>query len=277
MLLAPIIVGCMLAGCTIEGAADGLPSGSGGGGGGDETNPCPSGMVYLPQNRVHLGEWDVGLLETYAGTVIPDEFYSTDPFCIATFPMPGAEGAAWPTDGLSLDQLPDVEAALDTYGRRLCTVPELLLASAGEDNWRHPYDPEERSSTVCEPDDFNPSPLGAYQACESPMGVRDFEVRSTWALLDELTLASLDEVWGGTIPGDAVYAVWGGTSRADTYYAPSNFGVHFHGAGEDPYTDDALRVCADPGGSTQDQDAAWSASMQDFIDAGSFAAWLALH
>lgn len=267
----------MFLACTGEGDSVLQQSSSGDGGGEDSSSPCPSDMIYLPQNRVGLGEWEIENLETYAGTIIPEDSYHTDPLCIARFPMPGVEGAPWPLDGLSQAQLPALESALASYGRRLCTVPELLLAAAGEENWRHPYDPEERSSEYCETDDFNPEPIGTFEACESPMGLRDVEVRSTWALLDELTVTALQEFWGEELPGGAVYAVWGGTSRDDTYYAPSNFGIHSHGQDEDPYTDDALRVCADPGVPTDEDAAAWQSSVQDFIDGETFEAWLALH
>lgn len=274
IVVAGLLSAGLAAGCGDQ-QDDRLHQGSGGGDGGGEASPCPAGMIYMTQNRVELGEWELDLLETYTGNVIPEQSTSTDPACVARFPMPGIEGADWPLDGLSLDQLPAVEEALALYGRRLCTVPELLLGAAGEENWRHPYDPEERAADRCDPDDFNPQPLGTYSACESPMGLRDVEVRSTWALLDEQTRDALADVWGDTIPGDGVYAVWGGTSRADTYYAPSNFGVHFHGEGEDPYTDDALRVCADPGVPTAEQDEAWAQAMQALIEVGSFAEWLA--
>ncbi len=260
------------------GSPDDSPFGSntGGGGGasgGDGSNPCPTGFVYVEADSTGLGEWDLDLLGQYEGNVVPYDSYDTAPFCIAKFPAPGTEGAAWPLDGLSIAQLPAVEQELDASARRLCTVPELLRASSGHDDWRHPYDAEDRGS-VCEPDDANPSAIGTFSSCESPEGVRDFEVRSTWALLDDVTAAVLRDFWGDTLDGGGVYVAWGGTSRDDTYYAPSNFGVHMHGEDEDPYTDDGLRICLDPGVPTSDDDAIFADSMAALSAAGSFADWL---
>ncbi len=251
-----------------------LPSPGSGGGGGGTTNPCPTGMTYVPNARTDLGEWDVERLEQYLGNVIADEPFDTDPYCIDTYPAPNRLGSAWPTDGLSMSQLEPLEALLDAHARRLCTVPELMLAAAGPDNWRHPYDAEDRVEGMCEPDDMNPQTLGFYPNCESPMGVHDFEVRSAWAVVDEITRDQLVDFWGENLPGDGVYAAWGGTSRPETYYAPTNFGIHLHGEDDDPYTDDGLRVCADPGIPTDEQDTAWAQEMTALADAGSFAAWL---
>lgn len=249
-------------------AGDGGTNGDGG------ANPCPAGFIYVEADTAGLGEWDVELLDQYEGNVIPYDSYDTDPFCIAKFPAPGIEGGAWPVDGLSISQLPSVELELQASARRLCTVPELLRAAAGHDDWRHPYDPEERRS-VCDPDDGNPSPIGTFPSCTSPEGVRDFEVRSTWAGLDDQTAEVLREFWGDDLDGGGTWVAWGGTSRTDTYYAPSNFGVHLHGADEDPYTDDGLRICTDPGIPTSDDDARFADSMTRLAEVGSFAEWLA--
>lgn len=248
-------------------------AGGGGGDGGAVDARCPSGMVEIVQDRAELGEWEITVLEAFPGTVIPEQPYDLDAYCIAIFPLPGSEGQAWPSDGLSVDQLPDVEAVLDEHGRRLCSVGELLYAAATEDNWRHPYDREERQE-VCDPDDFNPSPLGTFPGCASPLGVRDLEVRSSWATMDSATTSAVENEYELGLPGGGIYASWGGTSRDDTYYAPSNFGIHFHEAGDEMYIDDAVRICAEPGQVDSDQESAWSQQMAALVDAGSFALWL---
>jgi len=251
-----------------------LASGAGGGGGSAST-ACPSGMTEVLQNRVTLGESDLAMVEAYPGTVILPNEYVTSTFCVGTFPLPGSSGQAWPSDGLSVAQLPPLESLLAEHGRRLCTVPELLLAAAGPENWRFPTDADQHVDGACEPDEFNPQPLGTYSNCESPTGVRDLGVRSSWALLDALTADSLAESYPAGFPGGGDYAAWGGTSSQDTTFAPSNFGVHFQGAEEDPYLNNGLRVCADPDQVDAQVESGWSDQVEALVQTGTFADWLA--
>ena len=257
--------------CGDDGPA--FPSG-GGGDGGTSSARCPDGMIEVLQDRAALGEWDQAVQEAYPGTVLWEAQYDLDAYCVGEYPLPGFAGLDWPQDGLSVDQLPAVEALLGDHGRRLCTVGELLYAAASEANWRHPYDPEQRVEGTCDGDDQNPSPLGSFPGCESPLGLRDLEVRSSWALLDDTSRAGLESMYPAGFPDGGTYAAWGGTSLGETYYAPSNFGVHFHGEGEEAYINNGLRVCADVDQVDPDVEEAWSAQVSLLIDAGSFAGWL---
>ncbi|MGB0637702.1 MAG: hypothetical protein ACPGTU_00115, partial [Myxococcota bacterium] len=102
----------------------------------------------------------------------------------------------------------------------------------------------------------------------------DFQVRSTWGVLDEQTIQALDgteQVEG--FPEPFTYAVWGGTSRTDTFYAPNNYGFHTHAVdAEDRYQDDGFRVCAGPDAPTTAQDLAYDRWLSDALLAGSFEA-----
>lgn len=250
-----------------------LASGNGGGGG-ETTARCPDGMIEVAQDRASLGEWELSVEESYVGTVLTEQDYDLDAWCIGEYPLPGFQGQAWPSDGLSVAQLTAVEARLSEHGRRLCTVGELLYAAAGQDNWRHPYDAAERVEGTCDPDDLNPQPLGTYGGCVSPLGLRDLEVRSSWAVLDDTSRQGLEGNYENGFPGGGTWVAWGGTSAADTYYAPSNFGVHFHEEDEEAYTNNGLRICAEVGQVDEDEEAAWSTQVADLLEAGSFAAWL---
>jgi len=160
-----------------------------------------------------------------------------------------------------LDDLPKLDRALVPTGRRLCRVEELLLASAGPDNWRYPYHPEERSPDACDPNDPSPDPFGSFVGCSSPLGVRDFLVRSSWARSSG----------GGA--SDAEFVVVGGLVREDTVYAATNFGVHEH-LRTDPrnFEDDGVRLCRDPGQVDAAREAAWSDFLTRAVAAGSFEA-----
>lgn len=253
---------------------DGPDFPSGGGGDGGTSERCPEGMIEVAEVQADLGEWDEGVLADYPGTVLPQASYDLGAYCIGTYPLPGFAGQAWPQDGLAVDQLPAVEDLLGQHGRRLCTVGELLHAAAGPENWRHPYDPEQRQEGVCDPDDQNPSLLGAYSGCESPLGLRDLEVRSSWALLDTVSRAGLEEHYPAGFPGDGTYVAWGGTSSPDTFYAPSNFGLHFHGEDEDAYVNNGLRICSEVDQVDDAQEQAWQDQLELLLDFGTFAGWL---
>ena len=166
---------------------DSLDRGSGGGD--PSSDACPSGMVEVAAAELALGEWDAALVESFPGTALAIDDYPVQGFCVDAYMFPGIRGWDWPLDGLTQSQMSLLEAQLATHGRRLCSVAEILLASAGTENWRHPYDAEARQDGVCDPDDLNPSPIGTFPNCQSPLGVYDFEVRSTWARLDAVSAA----------------------------------------------------------------------------------------
>jgi hypothetical protein len=158
-------------------------------------------------------------------------------FWMDRFPFPGVEGASWFDDGLNQAGVVAMASLLAPFGRRPCTVSELLYAAAGPDNHRHPYGDGSFDPDACEPDDQSPQDLGSHPDCESALGLMDFQVRSTWA--------TLDAPMAGHMEASGSHAIWGGTSRADTFYAPNNFGFHQHGSEEEPYLDDGFRLCAD--------------------------------
>lgn len=236
-------------------------------------------MIAVEGGWFHLGEDDKGLLERYAAHhQLGKRWLRVRPFCVAEYPFPNRAGVPWPADGLRIDQLPAVEARVEPFGRRLCTVDELLLVGAGPDNWRHPHDPARRLPGRCEPYDLAEGMvLGAYAGCVNAQGVHDLGVRSSWARINDPAIArDLRAGWltdrGPSVPlPDLPYAVWGGTARDDTFYAPGNFGIHTHGI-EGPFVDDGLRLCATPRPSWRDD--GWSTEVDAFIEHSRFDAWL---
>lgn len=250
------------------------PIGSGGGNGGTQSDRCPIGMIEVAATTVDLGETDAEMLETYFGTALPLQSYTLGEYCIGTFPLPGFAGQEWMTDGLAVHQLAQVEEILAAHNRRLCSTAELLYGAAGPENWRHPYDAQNADDTACDSDSQNPSPLGTFPNCESPLGLRDFEVRSSWSVLDEVTAEGLYEAWPTNFPGGGRYAAYGATADVDTYYAPNNFSVHFHDAEEDAYTNNGLRVCADVDMVDSAVEEAWTETISTLRDVQRFAVWL---
>lgn len=242
-----------------------------------QIGPCPPGMIHVEGGTFDLGEWDPEQAIGYNNDgIIMLSTFDADGFCVDEYPFPGSVGEPWPWDGLSVEDAMVFEALVTPYGRRLCGMVELMLAGAGPENWRFPYDPEERISGMCEPDDFDPGPLGNYPTCVSPLGVHDFMVRSTWGRLhsDELREACGEAYLGGVedLPGGGDFAVWGGTSRPDTWYASTNFGIHFHFLGAGSHSDDGVRTCATPG--TPHDTAAWNDLLDEFRESYSFATLL---
>ena len=272
-----------LAGCAPEdeggfgvGGSDGEEPGTGPA----TSGSCPSGMVQISfeEGAVVLGEWDPNRLSDPQGEAyqyaLSEEEYSGSAYCIDEYPFPGQD-EEWAVEALYYEQLPSLEQRLAAGGRRLCTVTELMLAAAGPENWRFSTDPEQRIAGDCDPDDMSPDPIGSHSRCRSPLGVHDFNVRSSWARIGESERPVLE----GLIPEELLpYAVYGGTSRSDTFYAPTNFGLHFHDEGlmeGGGYKDDDLRTCADPETSTPEREAAWEEARAEFIEQGSsYRAWL---
>jgi len=248
--------------------------------GGDDTSDtasapgdCPAGMIEIDTATLTLGEWADAAQEQYAGLVIPQDTFSVGAFCVDTFPLPGVEGAQWPTDGLGYEQARSLDQQIAAFGRRACTVTELTVAAAGPDNWRYPYDKNDFDASLCD-DGANPMALGVKPDCTSPFGVHDFQVRSSWARLDQQALDAVSPGMSQPPPGDGDYAVWGGSSAQDTFYAPSNFGLHFYGPDDDAYLTDGFRACAPIGVPTEEEEAAWADWQATFELAGSFEAVL---
>jgi len=147
----------------------------------DPSLTCPATMLLITGGEFLLGEGeDAEFTPPEPGAVIYEANFDIASFCVDPLPFPGRAGAPWPSAGLSAARAEGLDSRLATFGRRLCTISELLLASAGPENWRYPYDPEDWSEGLCDPDDLTPDPLGSYEDCTSPLGVSDFQVRSTW-------------------------------------------------------------------------------------------------
>ena len=260
---------------------------------------CPTGMIGVPEGTWTLGEGDPDWLlpspnnsweSEYPGldllalTTIPLSTHTIPAFCMDRFPFPGIEGENWPVDGLNFDTVRELDLALDVFGRRACTLSELLLAGAGPNNWRFPYDPGEPISGICEEDDFAPGPIGRMPGCVSPLGFRDMLVRSVWARLDPAMGAVLAPQgmpiyppWdGASFAGSQPYAVYGGTSRQGTFYCSTNFGVHSHPDSVELFLDDGFRACANPGLPDPSVEAAWQDFLADFLLVGSYQDWLGL-
>jgi len=236
-----------------------------------------SELVGIGAATLILGESDLLIINRFGGdgsedqTIIPEATFDLEAFWIDRYPFPGLEGEDWFVDGLNHEMAAQLDAWLVDYGRRACTVTELLYAAAGPDNHRYPYGDGSFDISACDPDDSNPQPLGTYNRCESALGIRDFQVRSSWGRLDAQIIAVMqDTPQAAGFPGDYTHAVWGGTSRSDTFYAPNNYGFHLHDLLEDPYQDDGFRVCAGPEAPTAEQDAAYSYWLEDLIRAGSY-------
>ena len=243
---------------------------------GDDTDDlrgdCPVGMVEIPALSGQLGEGDPVLQDQYAGQQVNLTNIELDAFCIDRFPFPG-EGHEWTTDPLDWDRVDAFSAVAEAHGRRLCTVAELMHAAAGSENWRYPYDRLEFRDGKCEPGDLTPTaPIGSFEDCESPYGVRDFLVRSTWAILDDQSGEDIRAFYytdtGLLIPGGGYYAVWGGSAIQDTFYAPNNYGLHFYGPGDPGYVNESVRTCASVGSGSASADAAWQDVVDSFVASG---------
>ena len=281
----PLALAILLSGCGEE-----LKTGSAGSDdgetaeitGGDDSPPpnCPVGMIELDAINVSLGEADPARIEAYQGQILAARGYNLEAYCIDQLPFPGKRGAPWPTDELDWQTVEDFAALAEAHGRRLCTVAELLYAAAGPNNWRYPYDPTSHIEGHCDPSDVTPTEnLAGYATCTSPLGVRDFMVRSTWAVLDEQSGEDLRAFYettdGGTlIPGGGVYAVWGGSASQSTFYAPDNFGMHFYGPDDPGYINESVRTCAPVGVPPEETDAAWEALQDQFAADPRWAAFL---
>ena len=238
---------------------------------------CPDGMLQVDGRHIVAGEWDEDEIDFYAPNIIPQATWEVADFCMDTYPWPGIEGDGWMPDGLNWDPVVELEALLDQVGLRMCTVGELLYGAAGPDNWRYPYESSDFEEDKCDPEDHTPLVMGTYPDCVSSTGFRDFGIRSAWARLDE---QALEVLVGGDIEalpeGDGSYGIYGGTSRQDTYHAPSNFGMHYYGPGNQPYVTDDIRVCSDISEDVPDEQAERKilALREAFLSQGSYAAML---
>ena len=245
---------------------------------GEATDLVTPGLVPIEGGRYFLGEWDELVIVNFDGngedaqTIIPEASIQVDGFWIDRYPFPGIPGDDWFVDGLNLPLVVALDSWLQEYGRRACTISELLLAGAGPDNHRYPYGSGIYDPNACDGDDANPEPIGSFPDCVSSTGVRDFQVRSTWGALDREIVSIMKETpQAEGFPGDHEYAVWGGTSRTDTFYAPNNFGFHLHGPDDVAYQDDGFRVCAGPNPPSEAQDTAYALWLDNVRSAGSFA------
>jgi hypothetical protein len=235
---------------------------------------CPPDFIEIDGGSVELGETDAKQLAQYGpNDLIAQHLLDLKGYCIARWPAPGVRGASWPDDGLSASVVELLEEEIARFGVRLCSVSELLFASAGPDNARLPSTAHgSKAAAGCETNDQSPRPLGSFPDCASVFGVEDFRVRSSWARLDAQMAAALSAQREALTPAAGGLAIWGGTPRPDTYYAPNNFGVHFHGDDPAAYLDDSVRFCADPGLMSSPQAAAYTAWVAVFAAAPRYAA-----
>ncbi len=209
---------------------------------------CPPGFIFVAGDSFELGEWELERYQKWVPDyVLQRATVELEPYCMARYPFPGRKGAPWPRDGLDLDILPELERQLETMGRRSCSVLELILGAAGPQNYRYPSEREQRTEGVCDPSDAEPSPLGSFADCLSPLGFHDFLARASWARIDERSRAVLTAQGAQHQAGfDADYLVAGGMERQNTIQAPTNFGIHLHQRDEPAFLDDGIRLCADP-------------------------------
>ena len=151
-------------------------------------------------------------------------------------------------------------------------MAELLYAGSGTENFRYPYGDGSYDYSACDSDDHNPGLIGSHPLCVSPMGIRDFQVRSTWGRLDERIIEVMSETpQASDFPDAYTFGVWGGTSRVATFYAPNNYGFHLHAADEvDPYQDDGFRICADAAGPSDEEELAFEFWWEDVLELDSY-------
>ena len=201
--------------------------------------PCPGDMILLEGGGAWLGKWG----QKYGKDQFPAMDVQVEPYCIDALPFPGRKGAHWPEDGLRADLVEEWRRLLGSFGRRFCTVEELVWATAsGSKNLRFltGNTPPTHCETHISWGDMHP--LGAHTGCVNPWGIRDVNVASSWALASDDV-----ELLRGESSRQREVVIVGGTNRRDTFYAPNNFGLHAHDPGDIAYFDDQLRVCANPG------------------------------
>jgi hypothetical protein len=195
-------------------------------------------MIPMEGGAAWVGKWRV----KYEKDQVPGLRVNLAPFCIDPLPFPGQAGDPWLEDGLQAGDVKLWEKVLSAFGRRFCTVEELVWATAsGPANL--PFLTGHAPPTQCEPNASwgDMHPLGGHTGCTNPWGIRDANVASSWAAAS----LEVDQVRGQDRWRD--FVIVGGTNRPDTFYAPTNFGLHAHDPGDIAYFDDQLRVCADPG------------------------------
>ena len=226
--------------------------------------PCPVGSVWIGGGVAELGRFDPAYHEDQFVPLVVD----VEGFCIEELPFPGRAGDPWFEDGIEAGLLGAWESVLADHGRRLCTVEELVWAAAGGPA-NLPWPTGETWERPCEPDTSwgDMDPIGHWEGCENPFGLRDFSVMSSWAVGS----AEVDDARSAVRRRDRV--VVGGTNRIDTFYAPTAFGVHGHDPGDPPFFDDQLRVCADPYAA---RDAEWLLFVEAAALAGTFGSALEL-
>jgi hypothetical protein len=197
---------------------------------------CMEDMIHVEGGSAILGQ----LRPAHGEDQVTPVQVEVGDYCIGTYPLPGRAGDHWPEDGLAAESVVLWERLLHAYGMRLCSVEELVWASAtGENNL--PYASGMQPPEVCEKSFSWPDmkALGHFGGCVSPLGLRDLHVASSWAASSE----RVDEARNAS--RTAPHVVVGGTNRSDTFYAPTNFGHHIHGQEDSPFFDDQLRICSD--------------------------------
>ena len=240
-----------------------------------EGGDCPERMIYVEGGAYALGEWDAAWLRRYCPNGVIEQFsLSVDAFCMDRFPFPGLPATPWPRDGLSHSGAQTLDRELQAFGRRACTISELLLAGAGPSNHRFPNQSDAWPRGTCDLGRGTPKQTGTRPDCTSELGFHDFGVRSTWGRLDKALAGHLASYRSERGFLGKAYGVWGGAAASDTYYAPTNFGVHFHDPQESGYRDDTFRICADADGGATDQDPAFQAWLGEYLEIGQFEGFL---
>lgn len=233
-------------------------------------------MIRVPAGEFQLGETDPLIHTRRTEGVVLQTRVRLAEYCIERYPFPGIAGAHHPREGLNHGDAVALDTQLALYGRRLCSISELLLAAAGPDNRRFPWGNEPRTD-VCDGSADAPAPLGSHPRCVSSLGVHDFAVRSAFARLGPRLRAHLRTTGAPIAPphtglgriDEATFVVYGGSANPLSYYAPNNFGIHAHAPeGTVRYLDDSARVCADPRGEFREDQ--YRAFLERFMLTGRF-------
>ena len=141
---------------------------------------CPAGMVEIPGGTYSLGERNPATAADY-GHHRPRDDDAARRFLHRSRPLPGRAGDDWPQDGLTWDQVTAGGPAAPLRPAPVLGL-QLMLAAAGPENWRLPYNPSTHEDGICDIEGNTPS-MAPTPDCLA-LGVRDFMVRSSWATFD---------------------------------------------------------------------------------------------
>lgn len=205
---------------------------------------------------------------------------------------------------LAASEVAALDQALQArFGLRLCTASEYLWVAAGPENLPYTYGYQKVAGRCAEDadgavNDGYQLPIGADPTCRSWAGVRDIGTRNTWVRLDDQARAVLDQALADGLAGRGcdffpnagwtgqrlapeldllVFGAWRGRPEEPESVgnmSGDSFGLHWHVAPgaffdaapqpEGQWSDDLLRLCADPGPYDPERDADWQAARLRF-------------